>query len=37
MRVASRMFSKDPLMKEMIKGIDGVRKENLRDLMNHIG
>ena len=37
MRVASRMFSKDPLMKEMVKGINGVRKENLRDLMDHIG
>ena len=36
MKIASRMFRSDELMKEMVRGIDEVKRENLERLLENI-
>jgi len=36
-KVASRLFGSDPLLRQMMAGIDGVRRENIGPILDAIG
>ena len=36
MKLFGRIFKEDDLMKDLVRGFDGVKKENLKELLEHV-